>query len=165
MIKTLFVAAWACLITLAASYGIHAFMQTRADAPPPAEASASEARKTKEINIPIIRDGAVRGYVVLQLSYVVDLAIAKKLPVEPDAFVIDEAFRYVFDDDKIDFAHLDKIELDQMTRLVISRVNARMKSEVITDMGVLACNFLLNAEAKTNGEGKGGADSKAPAAK
>jgi len=40
-----------------------------------------------------------------------------------------------------------------------------MKSEVITDMGVLECNFLLNAEAKTNGEGKGGADSKVPPTK
>ena len=165
MIKTLFIAAWACLITLAASYGIHAFMQTRANAPPPAEVAASETRKTKEINIPIIRNGAVRGYVVLQLSYIVDVAVARKLPVEPDAFVIDEAFRYVFDDDKIDFAHLDNIELDKMTRLVVQRVNARMKTEVITDMGVLECNFLLNAEAKTNGEGKGGADIKVPATK
>jgi len=162
MIKTLFVALWACLITLAASYGIHTVLQSRADAPPPADTTASESRKTKEINIPIIRDGAVRGYVVLQLSYVVDLAVAKKLPVEPDAFVVDEAFRYVFDDDKIDFAHLDKIELERMTRTLVSRVDARMKAEVITDMGVSACNFLLNAEAKTNGEGKGGADIKVP---
>ena len=28
------------------------------------------------------------------------------------------------------------------------RVNTRMKANVITDMGVLECNFLLNAEAK-----------------
>ena len=41
----------------------------------------SETRKTKEINMPIIRDGAVKGYVVTQLSYVVDVAVAKKLPV------------------------------------------------------------------------------------
>lgn len=148
MIKTLFIGVWACLITLAASYATTQYLHSRADRPAPAEAAASETRKTKEINIPIIRDGGVKGYVVTQLSYIVDVAVAKKLPVEPDAFVVDEAFRYIFDDDKIDFAHLDKLELDKMTRALTLRVNNRMKADVITDMGVLECNFLLNAEAK-----------------
>ncbi len=112
-------------------------------------------RKTKEINIPVLRDGAVRGYVVLQLSYVVDLAVAKKLPVEPDPFIVDEAFRYIFDDDKIDFTRLERIELDKMLATLIERVNARTRSRVIQDMGVVECNFLLNAEAKTNGENTG----------
>ncbi len=148
MIKTLFIGVWACLITVAASYGVTQFLHARAQRAAPAEAATLETRKTKEINIPIIRDGAVKGYVVTQLSYIVDVAVSKKQPVEPDAFVVDEAFRYIFDDDKIDFAHLDKLELDKMTRALTLRVNNRMKAEVIADMGVLECNFLLNAEAK-----------------
>ena len=154
MIKTLFVAVWVSLITLATSYGAHKYLEERASAPPPAEVTASEARKTKEINIPVLRDGAVKGYVALQLSYVVDLVAAKKLPVEPDPFVVDEAFRYIYDDDKIDFAHLDPIEIDKMTTTLIQRVNARTRSQVIQEMGVAECNFLLNTEAKTNGEGR-----------
>ncbi len=155
MIKTLVTAVWVCLITLAAAYGAHEFMASPASAPQPRDVAASEVRKTKEINIPVLRDGAVKGYVVLQLSYVVDLAVAKKLAVEPDPFVVDEAFRYIFDDDKIDFAHLERIELDKMLATLIERVNARTRSRVIQDMGVVECNFLLNAEAKTNGENTG----------
>ncbi len=75
-------------------------------------------------------------------------ASPRRLPVPPDAFVIDEAFRYIFDDEKIDFAHLDKIEVDKLTRILTFKVNTRMKAQVITDMGVQECNFLLNAEAK-----------------
>ena len=83
-----------------------------------------------------------------QFSYVVDVGIANKLTTQPDPFVVDEAFRYIYDDDKIDFAHLDRIELDKMTRTLIVRINQRLKSDVITEMGVLECNFLLNAEGK-----------------
>ena len=148
MIKSLFIAVWACIVMIGASYGLTNYMKSRANAPSPVETTASETRKTKEINVPIIRDGGVKGYVVMQLSYIVDLAVAKKLPVEPDPFVVDEAFRYVFDDQQIDFAHIDKIELDKMIRAVTLRVNQRVKNDVITDMGVVECNFMLNAEAK-----------------
>jgi len=149
MIKSALFAIWACAVVLGASVEVGAFLKSRAQATSAAAvAAASETRKTKEINIPILRDGGVKGYVVLQLSYVVDVVEAKKLPVDPDPYVIDEAFRYIFDDEQIDFAHLDRIELDKMLRALTFRVNTRTKSQVITDMGVLECNFLLNAEAK-----------------
>jgi len=148
MIKTLFIGIWACLVTLGASYGASHWMQTRANQAAAPAIVASESRKTKEINIPIIRDGAVKGYVVTQLSYVVDLAVARTLATPPDSFVVDEAFQYIYGDEKIDFAHLDRLELDKMTQALTLKVNMRLRANVITEMGVLECNFLLNAEAK-----------------
>jgi hypothetical protein len=148
MIKTLFVGVWACLITLAASYEASSLMRARANRPAVAAASASEPRKSKEINVPIIRDGAVKGYVVAQFSYVVDLTVAKNLPVPPEAIFVDETFRYIYDDEKIDFVHLDKLELNKLTTTLMQKVNARMKADVITDIGVIECTYLLNSEAK-----------------
>jgi hypothetical protein len=148
MIKILFVALWACAVMFGASYGATAWLKSHSAPPVSAPQSAgSETRKTKELNIPILRNGSVTGYVVLQLNYVVDLTVAKTLAIPPDDFVIDEAFRYVFDDQTIDFTHLDRLELDKLTRAVTYKVNSRMKGPVITDMGVQECNFLLNAEA------------------
>ena len=148
MMKTIIIGLWACLVTVAASYGMTSLLQTRANRPAQPSIAGSEVRKTKEINIPIIRDGAVKGYVVTQLSYVIDLAVEKKLTTPPDAFVVDEAFRYVYSDEKIDFAHLDKLELDKMTRALVQKINSRVKAEVVTEMGILECNFFLTAEAK-----------------
>ena len=148
MIKSLFIAVWACIVMIGASYGLTNYMKSRANAPSPVETTASETRKTKEINVPIIRDGGVKGYVVVQLNYVVDLEAAKSLPAPPEAFVIDETFQYIYGDEKIDFAHLDKLDLGKMIRAVTLRVNQRVKNDVITDMGVVECNFMLNAEAK-----------------
>ena len=149
MIKSLFIGVWACLFALGANYGAAVWLQSRANKPTPSTVTASEARKSKEINIPIIREGMVKGYVVAQFSYVVDLGIAQKIGFPPDAFVVDEAFQYIYTDEKIDFAHLDRLELDKMTQALILKVNTRLRANVITEMGVLECNFLLNAEAKS----------------
>jgi hypothetical protein len=149
MIKTLFVGVWACLITLAASYEATIYLQARANHPASAAAAPSEARKSKEINVPIIRDGAVKGYVVAQFSYVVDLAVEKTLPVPPESYFVDEAFRYIYSDEKIDFSHLDKLELGKLTQTLRQRVNARVNAEVLTDVGIVECTYLLNSEAKS----------------
>jgi hypothetical protein len=149
MIKTLFIGVWACLITLAASYETTGLMRARAARPTLAALGAVETRKSKEMNVPIIRDGMVKGYVVAQFSYVVDLAVADTLPIPPDAVFVDEAFRYIYDDDKIDFPHLEKIELGKLAATVMQKVNERMKARVIADVGVIECTYLLNTEAKS----------------
>jgi hypothetical protein len=148
MIKTLLVGVWACLIALAANYEASSLMLAHANRPPQSASSAFEPRKSKEINVPIIRAGAVEGYVVAQFSYVVDLAVVKTLPVPPEAIFVDEAFRYIYNDEKIDFTHMDKLELNKLTSTLMQKVNARMKADVITDVGVIECAYLLNAEAK-----------------
>ena len=148
MIKTLFVGVWACLVTLAASYETTSLIRDRANRPAQLSASAFESRKSREINVPIIRDGVVRGYVVAQFSYVVDLAVAKTLPIPPEAVFVDEAFRYIYDDDQIDFPHLEKIQLSKLAATLMQKVNDRMRAQVITDVGVVECSYLLNTEAK-----------------
>jgi hypothetical protein len=149
MIKTLFVAVWSCLVMVGATFGASYVMKVKAEkeSAKPAE-SAFETRKTRELNVPIIRDGVVKGYVVVQLNYVVDLEVAKTLQAPPEAFVIDETFQYIYGDDKIDFAHLDRIDIGKVTENLIQKINTRLRSNVITDMGVVEFNFLVNSENK-----------------
>jgi hypothetical protein len=153
VIKSLFVAVWCCLVIAGASFGASYVMTMKGTKPSDkSEAAGFETRKSRELNVPIIRDGAVKGYVVVQLNYVVDLEAAKKLPAPPEAFVVDETFQYIYGDDKIDFAHLDKLDLGKMTETLIQRVNTRLRSNVITDMGVVECNFLVNSEGTAKGK-------------
>ncbi len=147
MIKTLFVAVWTAAVLTGASYGASYVMKMQAAKPAEkAQAAAFETRKSRELNVPIIRDGGVKGYVVVQLNYVVDLAIAKTLPTPPEPFVIDETFQYIYGDDKIDFRHLDRVDIGAMTEALIQRVNTRMRANVITDMGVAEFYFLVNSD-------------------
>ncbi len=97
---------------------------------------ATESRKTHEINVPRIKDGAIKGYAVMLLSYTLDLDALKKAAMAPDSILVDEAFRYVYNDNTIDFDHLDRFDLAKMSKALIRSVNARVKGDVLVDVGV-----------------------------
>ena len=147
MIKTLLIAIWCCAALLGAHSGAAFVMKMQARKAATPENLAFETRKSRELSIPIIRDGGVKGYVVVQLNYVVDLEAAKKLQAPPEAFVIDETFQLIYGDEKIDFSHLDRLDLGRMTETLIQHVNTRLRTNVITDMGVVSMNFLVNSDA------------------
>jgi hypothetical protein len=150
VIKTLMIAIWCCGALVGANFGATFVMQmqSKKDSATP-ENLNFETRKSRELSIPIIRDGGVKGYVVVQLNYVVDLEAAKKLQAPPEAFVVDETFQLIYGDEKIDFSHLDRLDLGRMTETLIQRINTRLRTNVITDMGVIAMNFLVNSDANS----------------
>ena len=136
MIRSIAVGLLACAAALAGEIGARqalVFSEQRAAG---AVTRATEARKTHEINVPRIKDGAVRGYAVMLLSYTVDLGAMRKAEMAPDSILVDEAFRYVYDDDSIDFDHLDRFDLAKMSKALIHSVNARVKGDVLVDVGV-----------------------------
>ncbi len=151
MIKTLFVAIWSATVLMGASFGASYVMKMEGSkAVAKTEDQAFETRKSRELNVPIIRDGSVKGYVAVQLNYVVDLAAAKKLPAPPEPFVVDETFQYIYGDDKIDFRHLDRVDIGAMMEALMQRVNTRLRANVITDMGVAEFYFLVNSDGPKN---------------
>ena len=135
MIKAVFMALMAIAAVIAGEMGtdkVLAMRQTRSAA----VTRATEARKTHEINVPRIKDGAVKGYAVMLLSYTVDLGALKSAAMGPDSILVDEAFRYVYNDDTIDFDHLDRFDLAKMSKAIAAAVNERVKSDVVVDVGV-----------------------------
>jgi hypothetical protein len=149
MIRIIMIGFWACLTTLAAGY---AMTHVRAMEEKPTMlanvAMSFELKKTKEINVPKLHDGVVKGYVVAQFSYVVDPAAAKTTSIPPDPFIVDEAFSYIFADPAIDFDHLESYDLKKMTQALIKAVNARLKAQVVTDIGIEEFTFLTSTQSK-----------------
>ncbi len=136
MIRSLAVAALVAGSVAAGEIGAHqalVYNETRAAAP---EKRTTETRKTHEINVPRIKDGAVKGYAVMLLSYTLDVGVLKTAAMAPDSILVDEAFRYVYDDTTIDFDHLDRFDFAKMGKSLIRAVNARVKADVLVDVGV-----------------------------
>ena len=136
MIKAVLIGLIAAASALAGERGVDQYRAMRQTQPGAVAARATEARKTHEINVPRIKDGAVKGYAVMLLSYTVDLAALKTAAMAPNSILVDEAFRYVYNDDTIDFDHLDRFDLAKMSKAVARAVNARVKGDVIVDVGV-----------------------------
>ena len=136
MIKVAVIGLAATAAAIAAEVETHkvlAFRQARSTA---AVGAATEARKTHEINVPRIKDGVIKGYAVMLLSYTVDLSSLRTAAMAPDSILVDEAFRYVYNDDTIDFDHLDRFDLAKMSKALARAVNARVKADVVVDVGV-----------------------------
>jgi hypothetical protein len=133
MIKAVLIGLAAVASVIAGEIGTDKVLAMREGRSTAAVAKATEARKTHEINVPRIKDGAVKGYAVMLLSYTVDLGALKTAAMAPDSILVDEAFRYVYDDDTIDFDHLD---VAKMSKAIASAVNERVKGDVVVDVGV-----------------------------
>ena len=136
MIKAAFIGLVAAAAAIAAEMGTDHILALRQAWTAAAVDRTTEARKTHEINVPRIKDGAVKGYAVMLLSYTVDLKALRTASMAPDSILVDEAFRYVYNDDTIDFDHLDRFDLARMSKAIARAVNTRVKGDVVVDVGV-----------------------------
>ena len=136
MIKAVVIGLAASAAAIAAQVGTDKVLAMREARSAASTGRTTETRKTHEINVPRIKDGAVKGYAVMLLSYTVDLGALKTAAMAPDSILVDEAFRYVYDDDTIDFDHLDRFDLAKMSKALIRAVNARVKADAVVDIGV-----------------------------
>jgi hypothetical protein len=136
MIKAALVGVMTIAAVIAGEMGAGKVLAMRETHSATAASKATEARKTHEINVPRIKDGVIKGYAVMLLSYSVDLNALKTAAMAPDSILVDEAFRYVYSDDTIDFDHLDRFDFAKMSKALVAAINARVKSDVVVDVGV-----------------------------
>ncbi|WP_319411797.1 hypothetical protein [uncultured Cohaesibacter sp.] len=97
--------------------------------------------KTRAISVPMISDGKVRGYIVAQFVYTIDSATLRELAIPPNPYIVDEAFRAIFNDQSIDFDHLKTYDIDSLTAHIKDSVNNRMQAKLVHDILVEEFSF------------------------
>lgn len=135
MVKMLILAVWVSAITALSSYAASGWRVSHA-APAPAENSERnyEYRKTRVINVPVIADGGLLGYVIVQLIYAIDGKAAEKLNVNAEAYVLDYAFRTLYGDPSLDFRHLDKYDISGLTKKIPAVLNEQLGAGMIKEV-------------------------------
>lgn len=143
MMKLLITGVWACLVTVGTSLGISYWKETAAALP--AQQQQPEGivyEKIKVINVPMIADGSVQGYVIAQLVFTADARVLRQLPVPPEPFVVDEAFRTLYGDQKLDFKNLARYDLSQFAQAVRQQANKRLQTDAIQEILVQDFNYV-----------------------
>jgi len=148
MIKLVLIGLWACLVTLAASYGGSYWKASQKAAAADSSTQVIEYKKTKEFTVPKISEGIVQGYIIVQLSYALDPAAVKNSNAPPEVFLLDEAFRYIYADDTLDFNDLKKYDLQKFTKAMIQGVNTRLNSPIIKDILIQEFNYMSKGDMK-----------------
>lgn len=144
MIWTLFIGLWCGLVALGSTYAGAYWQQYKSQAPAEAaHAGKTEVRKVKPISVPVISDGVLKGYVSVEFGFVFEKGDAHGgSEMDPEGFLMDEAFRLIYSDAKINFAKLDRVDLETLTRQITERVNARMGSNRIKETLIKNITFV-----------------------
>jgi hypothetical protein len=132
--KLLLGGIWVCAVTSASVY----FASRNAGGAPVASEEAYlqgiDYVKTRQITVPRIADGKIQGYIIARFVFTVDAQTARGLAVPPEIFVVDEAFRAIYGDDKLDFDNLEPVDLSALTAQVVADVNQRVQPDLVKEI-------------------------------
>ncbi len=151
MLKVLVTGVWISVVALGAAYftaqyktGYDPMLQKNA------HLEGLDYQSTPTINVPVLEDGKIHGYIVAQFVFTVDSEVLAKLAVPPHAFIVDEAFRLIYSKADKAFAKLKKSDLKELTDEVRDRVNKRFATAIIQD--VLIQDFTFHVPASLRNE-------------
>jgi hypothetical protein len=149
MIKLIGIGIWACAVSLGASYAV---LQWTAKSDDTAVSTEHEEKisevRTKQINVPIIADGTVTGYVIAQFVFTIDNKILKTIPVKPEIYLLDEAFKTIYAGEKVNFKHLKKQDLPALAKQLGENVNKRLAAPLIHDVLIDQLSYVPREEAR-----------------
>ncbi len=150
MMRTLLIGLWVCAVALGSTYGGAYYKQHASAVAAAGPAEKLEVKKVKPITAPVISGGQLRGYVSAQFEFVVKASGEKEHGegggggggVDAETYFMDEAFRLLYSENNLDFEHVEKINLDALTKKITDRVNERMGSKVIRETLVKNLAFI-----------------------
>lgn len=122
MIKMIATGCWGCAVALAGSYigSAWKFDVTGSEK----QAKPTALIKFKELNLPVVRDGSVAGYAVVQFSAVTDADALGKLEIKPDAFFADAIYKSLYArarNDPSQFATADWTEIGMNAKETVNK--------------------------------------------
>ena len=156
MIKTIALGFWICLVTLVATWvGATYLGAGKTDAASPVGEqflSGLAEVKPRPVSVPMIVDGAIQGYVMAQLAFTVKKETLEKLSVKPDVFIVDEAFKTIYEGEAVDFKRLKKQDVDGIAKRIKDAVNKRFGSAFVEDVLFEDLNYIPMEKVRGGGK-------------
>lgn len=151
MLKLVIVGVWVIVVTTLSTYASALF--TSSGLPSTHEEPADlgiEELKSEMTSIPIIREGEVKGYLLLQLSFGADRRLLEERNLDPMPFLIDAAFRVVFTRTNLDVGRLREEDLDQFAQDIAREANQRIGGNLVRNVLFQQINYVKREDIRTN---------------
>lgn len=150
MVKLLLTGLWVCVVTLGAVW----FSISRASAPAtPVDAVPkveTELLKGESMSIPVIVDGAVKGYFVSRVSFIVDKAKIKDIKFPMTELTTDELFTLLVGSPMIDISKAKNFDIAAFKARIKTDLNGRLGNEVVSDVLVEQLDYLSKDDIRAN---------------
>lgn len=134
MMKLLIAGIWASIVSLGAAYGMMQWQKSGQHAEAAGAEKKIEEYRTKAINVPIIGSGTIQGYIVAQFVFTVDANVLKEVPVSPEVYVLDEAFKTIYAGEQVNFQNMKKQDLPVLAKKLGENVNKRLGAALVQDV-------------------------------
>ena len=157
MFKIIGVGIWIILVTAGATLASVYWGPSSAENGSEATDAGVEELASEMTSIPVMRNGDISGYIILQLSFAADKALLGEKKLDPMPFLRDAAFRVLFTSTDIDFRHIRKDQLDRLTAEVAREANARIGADLVRHVLLQQFKFVKKEDIRTNWiNGRGG---------
>lgn len=156
MIKLVLTGVWICAITLASVYfSMQMAAAPRVDEEAAARAAALELVKGSQATIPVISDGAVKGYFLTRISYTANKQLAAKQVVPMNEAITDELYTLLVGQRMIDVEKLDRFDVDGFRATVKDGLNKRFGEAVVDQVIIEQIDYIAKVEVKSKPARKG----------
>jgi hypothetical protein len=136
MARIVITGLWMCVITVLSSYAAVSWVPGTSAPKADEYLDGLTYQKLPPIQIPIIADSAVQGYVAITVVFTADSRTLKKMSIAPTPFVLDEAFQQIYNDKELNFKKINKYNITARLSAIKNKVNERVGMEVLKDVMV-----------------------------
>lgn len=146
MLRVLLAGLWGCAVALGAQQGFSHWAARPAAVAAAGEGAtpAGEIRRARPLSVPIVREGQIQGYVVAQFAWLAEPGRTAGVDVEP--YLLDEAFRAIYADARLDFRNLRKFDLDALRATLAARLRERLGEPILRDVLVHEFNYVSKSD-------------------
>lgn len=149
MIKFLLVGIWGMAVALGAAWGTSYWQAHRTAGAAHAKGHGGlETVKPKSMTVPVIVDGAITGYVVVQLVFTVEKEAVKTISGGVESFLVDEAFRAIYSAELFDPRRARKADLVTMAGQLREAVNKRFGSHLVQDVLIQEMSYVAKDDVR-----------------
>ncbi|ALE02981.1 Type I restriction-modification system methyltransferase subunit [Bartonella ancashensis] len=133
---------WVCIVTLGAlAFSMNRSSNSGVSRIQDAIIVTNESHDTEIMSIPILVEGVVQGYIVTQLTYVIDRGLAREISIPVDVLIHDSIFQQ-FWGSYSNVRMIEKISFEDVKQQIIEHINQRSKQPILKDLLVKQFNYL-----------------------
>jgi hypothetical protein len=151
LLKLVAIGVWIIAVTAGATFG--SVYIAKSGGPAESELKPDlgvEQLRSEMTSFPIMRNGDITGYLILQLSFSADRGLLAERKVDPMPFLMDAGFRVIFARTDVEFHRLRSKDLEEVTSMIAADVNARLGVELVRHVLVQQVNFVKKEDIRTN---------------
>ncbi len=154
MIKLVLTGVWVCAITLASVYMSVHLATAPAPAPDQSKQSLVELVKGESITIPVVKDGAVNGYFLGKISFMVKKDMVKGMALPLTEMTTDELFSLLVGNKMVDISNMKSFDPNAFRELVKKDMNQHLGGEYIDQVLLEQLDYLSKEEVAANASGQ-----------